>query len=242
MPLHQPHDGLEHEREEQRQEERHDRLADVDERPGERDDRRDERASCGRVRLMLSARAPGRDGAGSGTAASDTRAEPTPRPDVAARRAGRSWPSPRIAGCPTHRRPPPSATSVMPPSSSTWPASGSSPTPCSATASPTCVAAAKVEPRLAARGRCGADLPPPLRPPRSALACRSSGREMPVVAPRGAGALIRRKAGVENVVELRAGEQIEIGRLTVRATAGRARHRPAAVRRPRRAPRLRDRG
>ncbi len=44
------------------------------------------------------------------------------------------------------------------------------------------------------------------------------GRDMPVVAPRGAGALIRRKAGVKNVVELRAGEEIEIGALTVRAT------------------------
>ena len=44
------------------------------------------------------------------------------------------------------------------------------------------------------------------------------GREMPVVAPRGAGALIRRKAGVRNVVELRAGEEIAIGAVTVRAT------------------------
>ena len=41
---------------------------------------------------------------------------------------------------------------------------------------------------------------------------------MPVVAPRGAGALIRRKAGIKSVVELRAGEQIEIGSVTVRAT------------------------
>ena len=44
------------------------------------------------------------------------------------------------------------------------------------------------------------------------------GREMPVVAPRGAGALIRRKAGVKTVVELRAGEEIVIGAVTVRAT------------------------
>ena len=41
---------------------------------------------------------------------------------------------------------------------------------------------------------------------------------MPVVAPHGAGALIRRKAGVRNVLELRVGEQIEIGTVTVRAT------------------------
>jgi len=45
------------------------------------------------------------------------------------------------------------------------------------------------------------------------------GRDMPVVAPHGAGALIRRKAGVKSVVELRPGEQIEIGALTVRATS-----------------------
>ncbi len=44
------------------------------------------------------------------------------------------------------------------------------------------------------------------------------GREMPVVAPHGAGALIRRKAGVAEVTEMRAGEQIEIGAVTVRAT------------------------
>ncbi len=44
------------------------------------------------------------------------------------------------------------------------------------------------------------------------------GREMPVVAPRGAGALIRRKAGVKNVLELSVGEQIEVGAVTVRAT------------------------
>ena len=44
------------------------------------------------------------------------------------------------------------------------------------------------------------------------------GRDMPVVAPHGAGALIRRKAGIKNVLELRAGEQLEIGAVTVRAT------------------------
>ena len=44
------------------------------------------------------------------------------------------------------------------------------------------------------------------------------GRDMPVVAPHGAGALIRRNAGMKSVVELRPGEQIEIGALTVRAT------------------------
>ncbi len=44
------------------------------------------------------------------------------------------------------------------------------------------------------------------------------GREMPVVAPRGSGALIRRKAGVKSVLELGVGEQVEIGSVTVRAT------------------------
>jgi L-ascorbate metabolism protein UlaG (beta-lactamase superfamily) len=44
------------------------------------------------------------------------------------------------------------------------------------------------------------------------------GHEMPVVAPRGAGAMIRRKAGVKNVVELSAGEEIHVGAVTVRAT------------------------
>jgi L-ascorbate metabolism protein UlaG (beta-lactamase superfamily) len=44
------------------------------------------------------------------------------------------------------------------------------------------------------------------------------GRDMPVVAPHGAGSLIRRKAGVKNVVELRAGDEITIGAVTVRAT------------------------
>ena len=43
------------------------------------------------------------------------------------------------------------------------------------------------------------------------------GRELPVVAPKGAGALIKRKAGVTNVTEMRAGEEIQIGALTVRA-------------------------
>ena len=43
------------------------------------------------------------------------------------------------------------------------------------------------------------------------------GREMPVVAPRGAGALIKRKAGVRNVTEMGVGEEIQIGALTVRA-------------------------
>ncbi len=44
------------------------------------------------------------------------------------------------------------------------------------------------------------------------------GREMPVVAPRGAGALIRRKGAATNVIELREGEEIQIGSVTVRAT------------------------
>jgi len=44
------------------------------------------------------------------------------------------------------------------------------------------------------------------------------GRDMPVVVPHGAGALVRRKAGVKNVVEMREGEQIEIGAVTIRAT------------------------
>jgi L-ascorbate metabolism protein UlaG (beta-lactamase superfamily) len=44
------------------------------------------------------------------------------------------------------------------------------------------------------------------------------GREIPVVAPRGAGALIRRQAGVKNVLELREGEELRIGATTVRAT------------------------
>ena len=44
------------------------------------------------------------------------------------------------------------------------------------------------------------------------------GRELPVVAPRGAGAMIRRKAGAKNVLEIGVGEEIRIGALTVRAT------------------------
>jgi L-ascorbate metabolism protein UlaG (beta-lactamase superfamily) len=44
------------------------------------------------------------------------------------------------------------------------------------------------------------------------------GREMPVVAPRGAGALIKRQAGIKNVIELTEGEEFRIGALTVRAT------------------------
>jgi len=44
------------------------------------------------------------------------------------------------------------------------------------------------------------------------------GRELPVVAPRGAGAMIRRKAGVKNVLEISVGEEVRIGALTVRAT------------------------
>ncbi len=44
------------------------------------------------------------------------------------------------------------------------------------------------------------------------------GREMPVIAPKGAGPLIRRKAAVTNVVEIREGEHVEIGALTIRAT------------------------
>lgn len=45
------------------------------------------------------------------------------------------------------------------------------------------------------------------------------GRDMPVLAPHGAGALIRRKAGIKNVIELRVGEQIAIGTVTIRATS-----------------------
>jgi L-ascorbate metabolism protein UlaG (beta-lactamase superfamily) len=43
------------------------------------------------------------------------------------------------------------------------------------------------------------------------------GREMPVVTPRGSGALIRRGAGSTNVTEMSIGETIHIGALTVRA-------------------------
>jgi L-ascorbate metabolism protein UlaG (beta-lactamase superfamily) len=44
------------------------------------------------------------------------------------------------------------------------------------------------------------------------------GRDMPVIVPQGAGALVRRKAAVKHVVEMREGEQIEIGAVTIRAT------------------------
>jgi L-ascorbate metabolism protein UlaG (beta-lactamase superfamily) len=44
------------------------------------------------------------------------------------------------------------------------------------------------------------------------------GRDMPVVAPRGAGPMIKRKAGVRNVIELSPAEEIQIGALTVRGT------------------------
>ncbi len=60
VALHQAHDGLEHEREEQRQEERHDRFPDVDERPGEADDGRDEEHRPHREVDAQRARAPGR--------------------------------------------------------------------------------------------------------------------------------------------------------------------------------------
>jgi L-ascorbate metabolism protein UlaG (beta-lactamase superfamily) len=44
------------------------------------------------------------------------------------------------------------------------------------------------------------------------------GRELPVVVPRGAGGLVRRKGGRTSVLELREGERAEIGAVTVRAT------------------------
>jgi len=44
------------------------------------------------------------------------------------------------------------------------------------------------------------------------------GRDLPVVAPRGSGALIRRKGAVKTVLEIGEGEQLEIGSLTIRAT------------------------
>jgi len=47
---------------------------------------------------------------------------------------------------------------------------------------------------------------------------RRLAREVPVVVPRGAGGLIRRKGAVRKVVELREGEQLEIGSVTVHAT------------------------
>ncbi len=47
---------------------------------------------------------------------------------------------------------------------------------------------------------------------------RLLGRETLVVAPRGTGALIRRRGGKGNVVELAAGERFELGSVTIRAT------------------------
>lgn len=44
------------------------------------------------------------------------------------------------------------------------------------------------------------------------------GREMPVIAPHGAGPLIRRKTGSTRITEMRVGDEIEIGALTVKAT------------------------
>jgi L-ascorbate metabolism protein UlaG (beta-lactamase superfamily) len=44
------------------------------------------------------------------------------------------------------------------------------------------------------------------------------GRELPVVVPRGAGGLVRRKGGRTNVLELAEGERAEVGAVTVRAT------------------------
>lgn len=44
------------------------------------------------------------------------------------------------------------------------------------------------------------------------------GRELPIVVPRGAGALVRRKGGRRDVIEIEAGEEISVGRLRVRAT------------------------
>jgi len=44
------------------------------------------------------------------------------------------------------------------------------------------------------------------------------GRELPLVVPHGSGGLIRRKGGRTNVLELREGEQSEIGAVAVRAT------------------------
>ena len=68
------------------------------------------------------------------------------------------------------------------------------------------------------------------------------GPEMPVVAPHGAGALIRRKAGSRTCSRCGPGEQIEIGARHGAGDTRRARLRPAALRRSRRAARLRDRG
>ena len=68
------------------------------------------------------------------------------------------------------------------------------------------------------------------------------GRELPVVAPRGAGALIKRKAGVTNVTEMRRRRGDPGRRRDGEGRSRRPRHRPAAVRCPRRATRVRDRG
>ena len=92
------------------------------------------------------------------------------------------------------------------------------------------------------RRRRGADLAPPLRPPRPAVAAAARPRDRRSSLPAAPGALIRRKAGVKNVLELR-----RRGADRDRGGDGagdprRARHGPAAVRRPRRAARVRDRG
>ena len=73
VSLHQPHDGLEHERGEEGEEQRHHRFADRDERQRQRDDRRDEQHRAhGEVDAQ---RGASRFGAGSepGMAACDTR-------------------------------------------------------------------------------------------------------------------------------------------------------------------------
>jgi L-ascorbate metabolism protein UlaG (beta-lactamase superfamily) len=44
------------------------------------------------------------------------------------------------------------------------------------------------------------------------------GRELPIVVPRGSGMLVRRRTGAARVVEMAAGEQIEVGAVSVRAT------------------------
>jgi L-ascorbate metabolism protein UlaG (beta-lactamase superfamily) len=44
------------------------------------------------------------------------------------------------------------------------------------------------------------------------------GRSMPIVAPRGAGSLLRRKGGFEHVLEISRGESLTIGGLTIEAT------------------------
>src|SRR6478752_3615520 len=53
------------------------------------------------------------------------------------------------------------------------------------------------------------------------------GREMPVVAPKGSGALIKRQAGITNVTEMSAGDEIRVGALKVRAVP--AEHEPLDV-------------